>query len=132
MEYEFGNKLVAVGVGDLDWVNKGEILIFQQKSTNYEADKGIWVLKEDGTRHCINEIRVATFGDKKAIENAEKNAPKMYVVLQDSCNNFQYIKVGLDKAVEKAIAEVPKGEEFSVYELKAVKKISGLPTTIDA
>ena len=132
MEYEFGTNLTVVSAVGLKWVSKGDTVIFQEVSKGYPDDKGIWVLLADGTRHCINLDRVAPIGDDKAIALAEKNAPKLHVILQDSCSNYIAQEVGLEKAVKKASGLAEKNEDYTIYELTPVKVVSGTPSVNDA
>ena len=134
MEYNRGDKLVLVIANDINWAKEGDMLIFVRKSKSYEKDKGIGVTDENGNVHFLKEYRVVEYGNKTAIARCKANAPKFYVVLQDSCRNFvgNRSSIGVDEAEEFAMAEVDTGEPLTIYELKAVKKVSREPTIIVA
>lgn len=129
MEYEQGANLQLVIGNDISWAKEGDKLTFLRNEKNHDETKGLLVVTENGDKHFINEYRVATFGDEKAITKCIANAPKMYVVLQDSCRNVQgsQASVGIEDAEALATSVVGVGEPQTVYELKAVKKVSKEP-----
>lgn len=129
MEYEQGASLQLVIGNDISWAKEGDKLTFLRNEKNYEETKGLLVVTEDGDKHFINEYRVATFGDEKAITKCIANAPNMYIVLQDSCRNVQGSRasVGIEDAEAVAKAEVGEGEPQTIYKLVAVKKVSKEP-----
>ena len=134
MDYKRGDKLAMVIVDGISWAKEGDMVIFLRNSSNYEDDKGIGVMDESGKLHFVKEYRVAEYGNKTAIARCKANAPKLYVVLQDSCRNYvgSSAKIGLDEAEKFAMEEVNTGEPLTVYELVAVKSVSREPVSIVA
>lgn len=134
MEYERGDKLELVIGEGINWAEEGDMLIFVRNQSDFETSGAIGVTDEKGVLHYIKGYRVACpFGDKKAKAQCLANAPKMYAVLQDSCRNFQgsTAVVGLEEAEKLATSVVSQGETQTIYELKAVKKVSKEPIVAD-
>ena len=126
MKYEEGMKLQLVIADDIRWAKEGDSLIFLRKSKKYDDDKGLVVVDENDKTHCIKEYRVAEYGNEKEIAKCKANAPKFYIVLQDSCRNVQNDRaiVGIEGAECLARDIVTVGEPQTIYELKPVKKVS--------
>lgn len=129
MKYKEGDMLVLVNPEDITWAKEGDKMMFLRYSQNYDTNKAVIVLDAKDKRHCIKEYRVAEFGNASAIKRAKANAPKKFVVLQDSCRNYcgERAIIGLEEAEEQAKGYVTMGEPHTIYELKAVRKVTKEP-----
>lgn len=129
-----GTMLELVVADDISWAKEGDKMMFLRKSKDYETNKAVIVLDAKDKTHCIKEYRVAEAGNASAIKRAKANAPKFFAVLQDSCRNFRGERavVGLENAEELAKGYVSMGEPHTIYELKAVRKVSKEPQITNA
>lgn len=124
--YEFGDKLVAIGVDGLSWVSKGDCLSFIRNSKNYDKDKGIWVTAQDGTQHCISEVRVARYGNTQAIAQAKAKSPKLHIVLGEGSRRVISDRVSLKIEDAEKLAKENLEDETAlvIYALTPIKRLA--------